>query len=77
MLLPFFNIIVAASVASPKSIFKKILSLGFLLFLAIIGIQDYEFVNVLIYFCAVIYAFVSSLTLNKKIEITEGGEDNE
>lgn len=80
MFIPLFNIMVAAIIASPKSIFKKILVAGFLLAVVeFVGdnAQVDEVVSVLIYICSVIYVFTALLTPSKKIEITEGGDYNE
>lgn len=78
--LPLFNIIVAAIIASPNSICKKLLTVGFLV--ALTGFVGYEaqvdeLVGSLIYLCSVVYAFTSLLTPSKKVEITEGGDYNE
>lgn len=80
MVIPLFNIVVAALIASPKSIGKKILALMFLLYLSesVSRLSDLdELVSMLIYVCSVIYTFAAVCTQNKKVEITEGGDDNE
>ncbi|MBE5812716.1 MAG: hypothetical protein E7314_03590 [Clostridiales bacterium] len=80
MLIPLFNIIVAAVIASPKSICKKIIVIGFLLALAeFVGdfAQVDELVSGAIYLCSVIYVIASLLTPNRKVEVAEGGDDNE
>jgi hypothetical protein len=80
LFLSLFNIMVAANIASPNSICKKVLSTIVLLFLTIfVGefSSSNEFTSVLIYLCSVVYSVASLLTPNKKVEITEGGDDNE
>ena len=75
-----FNIVVAANIASPKSVFKKLLSVVFLLALTeLVGqeAQADEFASVFIYFSSVVFTLASLFTPNKKVEITEGGDDNE
>lgn len=81
VLISLFNILVAALVASPRSIFKKTMSLFVLLFLTIVvgeNAASDEMVSCLIYISSVIVAYSYLITLGKKVEIAEeGGEDNE
>jgi hypothetical protein len=80
MLIPLFNIIVAAVIASPKSICKKIIVIGILVFLAVFvgdAAQVDELVSGAIYLCSVIYVIAALLTPKKKVEVAEGGDCNE
>lgn len=80
MTIPVFNIIVAALLASPNSICKKILSLGFLLVLVEevgYGANVDEFIAQLIYICSIVFVYASLFTPAKKAEIKKGGDDNE
>jgi len=80
MTIPVFNIMVIALIASPNSICKKLLSLGFLLVLVEevgYGANVDEFVTQLIYICSIVFVYASLFTPTKKVEITQGGDDNE
>lgn len=80
MLIPLFNIIVAAVIASPKSVCKKVLAIGVLLFFTESAgnlASANEEVSSLIYFCSVVFVLTSLLTPNKKVELSKGGDYNE
>lgn len=80
MVIPLLNIIVAAVIVSPNSICKKVLAIGFLLWLtgSVVNLSSVdELVSTLIYLSSVIFAFTSIITPNKKVKLTEGGDDNE
>lgn len=80
ILASLFNIMVAALIASPSSICKKVLSFIILSFLTIF-VEEMAtvdaIVSCLIYVCSIFLVYASLLTPSNKVDVEEGGDENE